>query len=158
VIYLHNYDDGSYRTIVKFKRRELKKFVKEFVKQYTPKEPEPVKLKEINFTNMSLDDALEQSKYGDKFMVFALSENGSSSLKLVEDIKKNEMFRNKLENDYKLIKVTNNTSDKNYQLAIDDYNLPGFPSVFILQDGVIKRYFKNDRGEIYLQLLDYLKK
>jgi acylphosphatase len=158
VIYLHNYDDGSYRTIVKFKRRELKKFVKEFVKQYTPKEPEPVKLKEINFTNMSLDEALEQSKYGDKFMVFALSENGSSSLKLVEDIKKNEMFRNKLENDYKLIKVTNNTSDKNYQLAIDDYNLPGFPSVFILQDGVIKRYFKNDRGEIYLQLLDYLKK
>ena len=36
VIYLHKYDDGTYYTVVKFKKRDLKKFIKSFVKKEEP--------------------------------------------------------------------------------------------------------------------------
>ncbi len=154
VIYLHKYDDGTYYTVVKFKKRDLKKFIKSFVKK---EEPVVVETKEIKFTDISLIDALENSKMGDEYMVFAVSINGSSSKKLLTDISTDENLLSIINTRYTNIKVTNDTNDKNYQIAIDNFKLPGFPCVFIIKQGKAEPYFKNERGSIYLQLVDYFK-
>ena len=154
VIYLHKYDDGTYYTVVKFKKRDLKKFIKSFVKKETPVVTET---KEIKFTDISLTDALENSKMGDEYMVFAISVNGSSSKKLLTDITTDEKLLSIINTRYTNIKVTNDTNDKNYQIAIDNFKLPGFPCVFMIKQGKAEPYFKNERGSIYLQLVDYFK-
>lgn len=154
VIYLHKYDDGTYYTVVKFKKRDLKKFIKSFVKKETPLVTET---KEIKFTDISLTDALENSKMGDEYMVFAVSVNGSSSKKLLTDITSDDNLLSIINTRYTNIKVTNDTNDKNYQIAINDFKLPGFPCVFIIKQGKAEPYFKNERGSIYLQLVDYFK-
>jgi hypothetical protein len=154
VIYLHKYDDGTYYTVVKFKKRDLKKFIKSFVKKETPVVTET---KEIKFTDILLTDALKNSKMGDEYMVFAVSVNGSSSKKLLTDITSDDNLLSIINTRYTNIKVTNDTNDKNYQIAIDSFKLPGFPCVFIIKQGKAEPYFKNERGSIYLQLVDYFK-
>lgn len=154
VIYLHKYDDGTYYTVVKFKKRDLKNFIKSFIKK---EEPVVVETKEIKFTDISLIDALENSKTGEEYMVFAVSVNGSSSKKLLTDITTDKNLVSIINKRYTNIKVTNDTNDKNYQIAIDNFKLPGFPCVFIIKQGKAEPYFKNERGSIYLQLVDYFK-
>jgi hypothetical protein len=154
VIYLHKYDDGTYYTVVKFKKRDLKKFLKTYIKK---EEPVVLETKEIKFTDISLTEALKNSKMGDEYMVFAVSVNGSSSKKLLTDITSDDNLLSIINTRYTNIKVTNDTNDKNYQIAIDSFKLPGFPCVFIIKQGKSEPYFKNERGSIYLQLVDYFK-
>jgi len=150
LVYLHNYDDGTYSAVVRYKRGELKTFAKNYVPE-TPKEN--IEKYDIKFSNVKLEEALDGYK---SVFAFALSSTGTSSKELYEQITSDKKLAEIINNNYTNIKVTNDSNDSNYNNLITNYDLEWFPTVILF---INKKpyYFNNFKGSIYQQLKDYFK-
>ena len=150
LVYLHNYDDGTYSAVVRYKRRELKNFAKNYVPEI-PKEK--IEKYDINFSNVKLKDVIN----GDKSVfVFALSSTGTPSKQLYEQITLDKKLTEIINDNYTNIKVINDSNDSNYNDLITNYDLEFFPTVILFIDKK-PYYFNNFKGSIYTQLKDYFK-
>lgn len=150
LVYLHNYDDGTYSAVVRYKRGELKTFAKNNVPE-TPKEK--TEKYDIKFSNVKLEEAINGYK---SVFAFALSSTGTSSKELYEQITSDKKLAEIINNNYTNIKVTNDSNDSNYNDLITNYDLEWFPTVILF---INKKpyYFNNFKGNIYQQLKDYFK-
>jgi hypothetical protein len=150
LVYLHNYDDGTYSAVVRYKRRELKNFAKNYVPE-TPKEK--IEKYDIKFSNVKLKDVIDGYK---SVFVFALSSTGTSSKELYEQITLDKKLTEIINDNYTNIKVINDSNDSNYNDLITNYDLEFFPTVILFIDKK-PYYFNNFKGSIYTQLKDYFK-
>jgi hypothetical protein len=151
LVFLHNNEDGTYSAVVKYKRGELRRFVKNYVDEKKDVvKPTP----KINFSNITIKDALDNPE-GKSVFAFALS-NSSSSTEIYNNIISDKKLLDIINNDYVNVKVTNDNNDVNYNTLLTTYKLEFFPTVILFIDKK-PYYFNNYRGSIYTQLKDYFK-
>lgn len=150
VVLLHNYDDGTYYAVVKYKRRELKNYAKKFIPKEEPKKEEPKN--NINYSDFTIEEAL--NNFSDKnVFVFAISDS-TASKGLINEITSDDILLKIINNNYINLYVPNDSSNANYKELINKYNLETFPTVILFIE-TKPYYFNNYKGSIYLQLKNY---
>jgi hypothetical protein len=148
---LRNNDDGTFTAIVKFRRKELRNFAKNF--QPEPK-PEPVVPKEdIEFENILISEATKT----DNVLIFVLGKESNTSNELYDKITFDVDLVNYINDNYTNIRVYNDKEDINYYEVVNNYKVSGIPTVILDTTDKKPYHFNNFKGDIYTQMKNYFK-
>ena len=148
---LRNNDDGTFTAIVKFRRKELRNFAKNF--QPEPK-PEPVVPKEdIEFENILISEATKT----DNVLIFVLGKESNTSNELYDKITFDVDLVTYINDNYTNIRVYNDKEDINYYEVVNNYKVSGIPTVILDTTDKKPYHFNNFKGDIYTQMKNYFK-
>lgn len=149
---LRNNDDGTFTAIVKFRRKELRKFAKNFEPAPTPK---PIKqVNEIEFDNILISQAIKDK---DDVLIFVLGKESNTSNELYNNIINDIDLSTYINDTYTNIRVYNDKEDINYYEVVNNYKVEGVPTVILDTQSKKPYHFNNFKGDIYQQMKNYFK-